>query len=202
VPERTHWISTPEQLKAVQSPIRHDLMDRLTVLGPSSVSVLAAALGCRPTAIYRHIRSLQRAGLVLPVTTAGARGRPATIYKAIAPRVRMARAPRNPKNRDILARIARTMANLAAREYGDAFRRGEWKVEGPGRNHWFFRLYTAPSPAKLARINALLDEVATLIWTPDPVPGPLLRITWIMSPTPPPKGSWIPKHRRRTPSAA
>ena len=199
--QKTHWISTPEQLKALESPLRHDLLDRLTALGPSSVSVLAAALGCRPTAIYRHIRFLERLGLVFPIKKTGARGRPATVYSLIAPRVRAARAPRDPRNRATMARIAKTMATVAAREYGAAFRHDHWRIEGPRRNHWFFRLFTAPAPRKLARINALLNELARLIWTPDPSPGPLLRLTWIMSPAPSATRKRLDKKTRRSRTA-
>jgi hypothetical protein len=40
----------------------------------------------------------------------------------------------------------------------------------------------APSKARLARINALLDELATLVWTPDPNPGPPMSVAWFLAP--------------------
>jgi DNA-binding transcriptional ArsR family regulator len=187
---KVYWISKPEQLRALKSPLRHDILDRLTALGPLPVRSIAAALGRQPTAIYRHLRMLERVGLVVAVETSGTRGRPANIYRTIAPLVRLARAPRDPRNRKVMASIARSTAAHAAREYGEAFAGSEWRIEGPQRNHWFFRLHTAPSRPKLARINALLDQLAELIWTPDPKPGPLLHVTWMMSPARAPK-----KHR-------
>jgi hypothetical protein len=41
---------------------------------------------------------------------------------------------------------------------------------------------TAPSPQRLAKINKLLDQLAGLIWTPDPKPGRLMSVTWLLSP--------------------
>lgn len=82
--------------------------------------------------------------------------RPANIYRAIAPLVRLARAPRDLRNRKVMASIVRSTAAHAAREYGEAFAGSEWRIEGPQRNRWFFRLHPAPSRPKLARFNALL----------------------------------------------
>ena len=181
--KKVHWATT-EQLKALQNSIRHDLMDRLMALGPSSVKALSSAMRCKPAAIYRHIQFLERIGLVTAMKTRGGRGRPATIYKAVAPIIRAAKAAKNPRNHRVMAQIAKAMGTLAYRSYATAYRGADWETEGPRRNQWCFRLLTAPSARKLARINALFDELASLISTPDPSPGPLVRVTWIMSPAP------------------
>jgi hypothetical protein len=40
-----------------------------------------------------------------------------------------------------------------------------------------------PSTKRLARINALFDELAELIWTPDPSPGKhLISVAWFLAP--------------------
>src|ERR1700722_17271068 len=92
--KKVHWVTT-EQLRALQSSIRHDLMDRLMALGPSTVKSLSSAMRCKPTAIYRHIEFLERIGLVTAMKAAGERGRPATVYKAVAPLIRAARVAKN-----------------------------------------------------------------------------------------------------------
>jgi predicted ArsR family transcriptional regulator len=188
--KKVHWI-TSKQLRAVKNSIRHDLMDRLMALGPSSVKALSSAMRCKPTAIYRHIQFLERIGLVTAMKATGERGRPATVYRAVAPLIRAARAAKNPRNHRVMSQIAKAMGTLAYRSYAAAYRGKDWETEGPRRNQWCFRLFTAPSARKLARINALFDELASLISTPDPNPGPLMRVTWIMSPAP-----WT--RRRRT----
>ena len=182
--KRVRWISEPRQLRALSTPIRHDIVDRLTALGPLSVKELAHALGRKPTAIYRHLITLEKLGLVESSRMSGGRGRPAMIYRAAAPVMRIARAPRVKGNRAPMAKIASAMARQAAREYAAAFKSNDWVVEGARRNHGFFELLTAPSSKRLAQINALLDELAHLIWTPDPKPGRPIRVTWFMSPSP------------------
>ena len=177
------WIAEPRQLKALSTPIRHDIVDRLAALGPLSVRGLADALGRKPTAIYRHLLTLEKLGLVEASRASGARGRPAMIYRSAVPQMRIARAPRVKGNRAPMAKIANAMARQAAREYAAAFKSDDWVVEGARRNHGFFELLTTPSSKRLKKINALLDELAHLIWTPDPKPGRPIRVTWFMSPS-------------------
>ena len=86
--------------------------------------------------------------------TYGSDDRPTSIGPS--PRWCASRAPRDFRNRKVMASIARSTAAHAAREYGEAFAGSEWRIEGPQRNRCFFRLHPAPSRPKLARFNALL----------------------------------------------
>jgi predicted ArsR family transcriptional regulator len=179
---RTYWIDRPEQIKALSSPVRHELGDRLAAQGPMTVRELATALGMRPTAVYHHLKELERVGLVQPAGERRERGRPATAYETVAPRMRMARAARKPRNRKPLAKAGDAAATQAGRDYEAGFAAAHWQAEGAGRNHWFFRVVAAPSRSRRARINALLDELAELVWTPDPEPGPPISVAWFLSP--------------------
>src|SRR5689334_11251531 len=179
---RSYWIERPEQIKALASPLRHEIGDRLAAQGPMTVRELAAALGMRPTAVYHHVQALERVGLVQPAGERRERGRPATTYATPAPLMRLARAARQPRNRKPLAKAGAAAATQAGRDYDQGFAAPHWTIEGGGRNHWFFRVVSAPSKARLARINALLDELATLVWTPDPHPGPPISVAWFLAP--------------------
>jgi DNA-binding transcriptional ArsR family regulator len=179
--KRVHWVLKHGQLMALINPVRHEILDRLTALGPLSARRLAQALGRKQTAIYQHLRTLERAGLIFKCAQQQGRGG-AIVYRPVAALVRLARAPRIPGNRAVMAKMARTVGAQAARDYSRGFQSPLWTLDGPARNHWFFRLVTAPSPGRLRRINTLLDELAELIWTPDPNPGPVLHVAWFISP--------------------
>jgi predicted transcriptional regulator len=181
---RTYWIDRPDQIEALSSPLRHELADRIAALGPISIKDLARATGRRPTAIYHHVQKLETVGLLRAQRENGSRGRPATLYETLAPRMRLARAAQKPANRKPLAAAGRAASVQAARDYAAGFRAPAWTTEGKGRNHWFFRVVAAPSPARLARVNALLDELAELVWTPDPEPGPPISVAWFLAPLP------------------
>jgi len=62
---RVHWISERSQLLALINPVLHEIIDRLTALGPLSARELALALGRKQTAVYQHLRTLERVGLIL-----------------------------------------------------------------------------------------------------------------------------------------
>ena len=181
--QRVRTITKPEHLKALASPIRHDIIDRLAALGPLSVRDLAHVLGRKPTAIYRHLISLEKLGLVLASANSGAKGRPAMLYRTAAPLAGLKRAPRISGGPAPMVKIASAMARQAARDYAAAFKFDGWIGEGAKRNHGFFELVTSPSPKKLAKINALLEDLAQLMWLPDDNSGRPIRMTWFMSPS-------------------
>jgi len=178
----TYWIIRREQVEALASSVRMDICDRLAALGPMTVRELSDALGRQPTSIYHHLKDMIDVGLVKSSEKVGARGRPGMVYETVAPRMRAARAIEFEENHDAIARGARVVANTMAKEYAEAIGQEESTPFGAARNHWLFRVVAAPSAERLARINTLLDELAELVWTPDPKPGPLISIGWFLSP--------------------
>jgi len=179
---KTYWVERPEQIRALSSPLRHEIGDRLAAQGPLTVRELAALLGMKPTAVYHHLKELEAVGLVRRAGERREGGRPAIAYATVAPLMRMARAARKKANRKPLAAAGVAAATQAGRDYAKGFAPGQWAIEGPGRNHWFFRMVATPSKARLTRINKLLDELATLVWTPDPNPGPPMSVAWFLAP--------------------
>ena len=182
-PPSVYWITRKDQLDELANAVRLDILDRLVAMGPMSVKDLSASLGRKPTAIYHHLELLESLELIRKTNAAGGRGRPASLYQAAGLLIRAARAPLKPENRAPAAKIARVVAAQAARDYKDGFAVKGWQLEGAGRNHWQFRSIARPSPQRLAKINALLDTLAELIWTPDPSPGKHpVSYAWFISP--------------------
>lgn len=190
------WGMRPEQVRALASAVRHDIIDQLIARGSLSVRELAESLQRKPTAIYRHLRLLERVRLVRAARAAPPRGRPGLRYRPAAALMRRARSLRRAGKQPLMARVARTLALQAGRDYARAFRSGHGRIEGPLRNHWFFRRLSAPSAAKLRRINALLDALAVLLWTPEaaaaPRPQELVSFAWFVTP------AGTPRSRRRS----
>jgi predicted transcriptional regulator len=187
---KVYWITRKDQLRVLASAIRLDILDRLGAQGPMSVKQLAASTGKNATPIYHHLDQMQKVGLVRRASASETRGRPAVVYEAPGELIRLARAPTIPANRRPMARIGHIAASQAGKDYALGFKSAHWQLDGPGRNHWFFRCVMQPSPQRLAKINALLDELAVLIWTPDPSPGKLsMSVAWFLAPLKPPRSS-------------
>jgi len=185
--KKVYQVVTRAQLRALATTVRHDILDRLIALGPLSVRQLAEALGRRPTAIYQHLKKLEKLGLVRGKRSSGREpGRPAMVYEPAGSVIRLTDAAKQNKNRKALAKIVRVASMQAARDFDAAFSNPLRKVTGTSRNHTFFRAISAPSPTRLARMNALLQELEDLTWSPDPNPGPLISVAWFVAPLRPP----------------
>lgn len=179
----SYWITDYAQIEALAHPARHEIVDRLSALGPIGARGLAEAIGRKVTTIYHHLQLLERVGLieVASIETADS-GRPFAIYRTLARRMRLTRALKDKTLRRPLAKWAKVVGIEAARQYAKALDEEDFSFNGPSRNMWLYRVVCSPSPKRLARINELLEELAELVWTPDPKPGPLITVAWFVSP--------------------
>jgi predicted transcriptional regulator len=179
----TYWITRKDQLRVMASAVRLDIIDRLVARGPMSVADLAKATGKKATPIYHHLRQLRKVGLVRNTHESGTLGRPAAVYETVGAVMRMSRAPLKPSNRAAVARIGRIAASQAAKDFTRGFQSPHWRTQGNARNHWIFRSISTPSRERLSKINKLFDELAALIWTPDPMPGKMaMSFAWFLAP--------------------
>jgi predicted ArsR family transcriptional regulator len=179
LPKKIRMVTNRGQIKVLASPVRLAIVDRLIAQGPLSVRALASSLGRTPTSVYQHLAMLQKLGLVRAAERRVGRGRPAAVYQTTAPLIRLAPTF---ANRSAMTKVAKAIAAQSTRDYAKGFGSARAQRDGIERNHWFFRLYTAPSSKKLARMNKLLDELVKLIRTPDPNPERLISVAWFMSP--------------------
>lgn len=180
---KSYWITDYSQIEALAHPARHEIVDRLAALGPTGARELAKAIGRRVTTIYHHLQFLENVGLIEISAVEGSQGgRPYSVYRTKAPRMRLTRAAIDPNLRKPLSKWVKIVGNEAARQYVGALDRGDFTIKGARRNMWFYRVVCSPSRQRLARINELFEELAELVWTPDPKPGPLVSIGWFVSP--------------------
>ena len=62
---RTYRIRRTEQIEALASPVRQEIVDALQVSGACPIAEVAAQLGRAPDSLYYHVRHLERVGLVV-----------------------------------------------------------------------------------------------------------------------------------------
>ena len=72
------------QLEAVVSPVRHQMLRTLSVIGPSTIAELAGHLERSPESLYYHVRALQKVGLIQEVEGRGPKGRREAVFDVIA----------------------------------------------------------------------------------------------------------------------
>lgn len=81
--QKRYWISSARQIKALTSPVRHQMHLVMEMLGPCSVRELASRMGREPATLYYHVKLLERVGIITRSGTRGA-GRNEEIVYALA----------------------------------------------------------------------------------------------------------------------
>lgn len=177
----THWIERADQLKCLTSPVRMDIIDHLSGRPPTSIKELASEIGRQASSIYHHVQLLVDVGLVVEGGTRVVNRKSEKLYVTAAPRMRARKALGDKRNAAVMREIVGALCREAERDFSRGLDRGG-PTQGPQRTLGFFRQVSRTSKASLKRINALLDEIAEVLWEdPDP-DGELVALTWTMSP--------------------
>lgn len=163
----TYKISRPDQIAALASPARVEILDVLTGLGAAPVAAIAAALGRPADALYYHLRHLVRVGLVRALGRGHGRRRAEALFKTVAPRLSVAYDPADSANTAAMLRTASGLLRLGGRDFRLAFTPGA-VVSGPRRELWIGRVAARLSGAEVARVNRLLKEVSGIFEAPRP----------------------------------
>lgn len=178
----TYWVTRPEQLAALTSARRHDIVDRLAAGGPMSIKELARQIGAKPSALYHHVQKLLAVGLVVEAGRRAVRRRYEQLYATPAPRMRLIRALAENRQPELMAQIATSLTRQMARDFRAAGASSRKVPEGKHANYGFFRLVGRPNPRQRARINACLQEIAEILWNSDDPASTPIALGWVMAP--------------------
>ncbi|MBX7540351.1 winged helix-turn-helix domain-containing protein [Qipengyuania sphaerica] len=180
--EQDEWILREDQLACLASATRMDIVDHLAAHGPMAVRELAPAIGMKPSAIYHHLEQLVEVGLVADTGSRTHNGKAEALYNTPSRRMRLRRALEDPANAETMQKIVTALGRRAQRDFSQGQRQAEVRASGDARNLGFFRLVNRMDAKRLARMNALLDEVAELMWQEGDEDGELVALTWVMAP--------------------
>ncbi|MBA3346466.1 MAG: helix-turn-helix transcriptional regulator [Gemmatimonadales bacterium] len=161
--DRPYVVTSLNQLLAIASPGREDIVDAVGVIGPCTVPDLARFLGRSRQALYYHVRALRDCGLLLETHQAGegkkltARydlpGRPLSVrYDLSTERARRA----------VIA-LGRARLRGAARGFVRACSPGIATLDGPRRNLWVARWKGWLSDRELEEANRHLSRLIDLL---------------------------------------
>jgi DNA-binding transcriptional ArsR family regulator len=176
------WILRKDQLLCLCSAVRMDMVDQLAGRGPMSVRDLADAVSMKPSAVYHHLRQLIEVDLVQEAGARVVNRKSEKLYETPSRKMRMRRALEDPANTDIMKRFIEGLCRQAERDFAGGLKAEARAAQGPDRNLGFFRLISRPTPERLARLNAVLDQLYDILWeAPDP-DQPAIALTWILAP--------------------
>jgi len=154
-------VSDPEQLAALESPLRLQIVDTAAALGPCSVSDLARQVGRKRESLYFHVARLEEVGLLRVVGERGTRRRAETLYETPGREIDVEHRPGDEDNARAHARIGAANLRLTARDLPAAFRSTS-RTSGVRRELQVARIKGWLDATDLRRANALIDELQAL----------------------------------------
>lgn len=154
-------ISGLKQMRAVTSPVRQEIVDGVSAIGPCSIAALAAFLGRPASGLYFHVRQLERAGLLVRTDVVRDKGRPSALLDVPGRPVYLRYEPTNVRTRAPMKRFVRTMLKSAERSFSRAYEPGS-AVTGPHRELWAARSKGRLKRTDLEQANKHLSALIAL----------------------------------------
>jgi predicted transcriptional regulator len=174
-------ISRPEQLRALISPVRQELVDVLSRMGKASLAEIAAVLGRPADGLYYHVRLLVRVGLVFPAGSRTQAGRPEALYRAVAPQLALPYKSSPKGHVRAVTAIVSSMLRLGIRDFRRASSRPGYRLRGPRRDLWALRTTGWLAPDEVEDVNTRILRLSRAVSQPQ-ARGRLYAITILLTP--------------------
>lgn len=155
---KKHFLSQA-QLESLTSPIRLAIVQRLEIDREATARELARGMGRRVTSLYHHIKQLEEVGVLRVVAERKGPRRPEAVYAMVAEYLSSAEAVKTKAGRKTYGRAALRVAEASTRAFSAAMARGDAVFDGERRNAMVRFYLLRADKQKVARLNALLDEL-------------------------------------------
>jgi hypothetical protein len=131
-PKGVYVIRKPEQLAALRSPVRQEIIFGLAPARIRTVAELASVLGRSPHSLYHHVRVLERVGLILNMGIQRRNRRDEVLYATPGRSLRIHRDPGSPTFRRNMRGLVAGLLRLAERDFvRELARRASTRVVTP-----------------------------------------------------------------------
>jgi DNA-binding transcriptional ArsR family regulator len=163
--------------------VRQELVDVLESAGPRSVAELGALLGRPADALYHHLRRLAKVGLVVERERRKEGRHVFAVYDlALRPLRLNYAAPVRPAD---IGRVVAAAQRLTWREFQRALAARSGVSAGPQRTLRGGRAKGWATPQRLARVNALLEELVATVAAGKPEPDAIpISLSFVLAPSP------------------
>ena len=154
-------IKSAEQLRALRTPLRQEIVQAFMRLGACTVGELADELGREPATLYYHVHALEEAGIAVETDKRRGGGRPESVYSLVAERIMIDRKETSRPFLSAVADLQRATLRTAERELAAALepRDPKGSVDSPTLLRLVFRL----KPQDATRITKMLHELVEFL---------------------------------------
>lgn len=158
VKNRHYLIERSDQLEALTSPVRMEILSAVEALGPCTAAELAASLGRAQSSLYFHLEQLLEVGLLLKEE------RPeGAAYRPVARTMKLDYEPANPARLAVMVRSAATILRATERTIRRAFESGLARVRGRGADTMLESRRVYLSAAEMRAVRDRLAEVSAIL---------------------------------------
>lgn len=191
-----HAVADPNQIRALSSVVRQELVDTLAALGgEASVGLLADQLGRPADGLYYHLRLLVRRGLVEEVGAPDQKEQRYRLAGRESGPLRLAYRTGKDGNLAALRAFARSLLQVAGQDFERALEATDTVLDGPRRELWGARNKGWASPEDIKEINTLIERLNALFNQPSaPDRTRLMTFAFVLAPVNP-----RPRRRRSPP---
>ena len=183
----TYRIQAPRQIEALASPARQEVVDALTLIGPTSIAALAEDLGRAPDSLYYHVRKLERVGLVVRCGTREAGSREEALFDVPGAHMVVDIEPRSARERGHLLKLVTSALRVAERDLFAALESGRAIYRRCARrNAWGARVKGWLNPEELSEVRAHLQAIGDIVLASKRRKGSDLHaVTYVLAPLAP-----------------
>ncbi|MEM6274618.1 MAG: helix-turn-helix domain-containing protein [Myxococcota bacterium] len=161
-------VDDAEQIRALVSPVRQEIVDTVQALREASAAELAAELD-RPTdGLYYHLKALVRARLLKVCGHRGEGRSREAVYSSLNPdrRLRLCYDPSDSENVAAVAATVLSMLRMTGRDFERTFIPDLAVVDGPQRNLWAGRSKGWLDDEELEQVHSHLAQLRRLLEQP------------------------------------
>ena len=182
-PTRPYLVKRRDQITALESAVRQEIIDTIQAAGPLSAPEVSALMGRPADALYYHLKRLVRVGLLVIRATRRTGRRDEAVYD-LAGHPLVLDYPVTPAGREHpLSGLVRSMLRTGERDFAAAVGTEQARPDGDRRNLWAGRRHAWLSPRDLERVNGLVDQlVAIMTRARKPSHGELCTLTLVLAP--------------------
>ena len=180
---RPYLIKRRDQVAALESAVRQEIVDTIQAAGPRSAAEVSALMGRPADALYYHIKRLAKVGILVPRSTRRTGRRDEVVYDLVGHPLVLDYPVDAERGHHPLSRLVRAMLRTAERDFQAAVGTREAVPDGELRNLWAGRRHAWLSRRDLDRVNGLLDQLVEIMTrSRDPAGGQLCTLTLVLAP--------------------
>jgi len=172
---------TLDQLRALNNPLRLQVLTALRTFGPATVGELAERLALKEHLLFYHVKVMVKQGLVLPESTRPSSTKPVTVFRAVKPGSATGFDYTDPAVREQVKRNLASVLRACRREFETAMSERAASVDMEAT---LMRVTARLSPDRHELVRAKLREISEILRAEPDDGGDGYSLTIVLTPLP------------------